>query len=53
MLSEETQKLLNDSINEAIGLSGFFLVFTAIPIGAGLIMLLISPFLKKRMHGIH
>jgi POT family proton-dependent oligopeptide transporter len=42
-----------DSINEAIGLSGFFLVFTAIPIGAGLIMLLISPFLKKRMHGIH
>ena len=42
-----------DAMNEAIGLSGFFLVFTAIPIAAGLIMLLISPFLKKRMHGIH
>jgi len=42
-----------DAINEAVGLSGFFLVFTAIPIGAGLVMLLISPFLKKRMHGIH
>jgi POT family proton-dependent oligopeptide transporter len=42
-----------DAMNEAIGLSGFFLVFTAIPIGAGLIMLLITPFLKKRMHGIY
>ena len=40
-------------MNESIGLSGFFLVFTAIPIGAGLIMLLITPFLKKRMHGIY
>ena len=42
-----------DAMNESIGLSGFFLVFTAIPIGAGLIMLLITPFLKKRMHGIY
>ncbi|MCX7552703.1 peptide MFS transporter [Marinicella sp. S1101] len=42
-----------DAMNEAIGLSGFFLVFTAIPIAAGLIMFIISPFLKKRMHGIH
>jgi POT family proton-dependent oligopeptide transporter len=42
-----------DAMNESIGLSGFFLVFTAIPIAAGFIMLLISPFLKKRMHGIH
>ncbi len=42
-----------DAINESLGLSGFFLVFTAIPIGAGLIMMLISPFLKKRMHGIY
>lgn len=42
-----------DAMNQSIGLSGFFLVFTAIPIGAGLIMLLITPFLKKRMHGIY
>ncbi len=42
-----------DAMNEAIGLSGFFLVFTAIPIGAGIIMLVLTPFLKKRMHGIH
>ncbi|MEZ5470301.1 MAG: peptide MFS transporter [Marinicella sp.] len=42
-----------DSINEAVGLSGFFLVFTAIPVGAGVIMLLLTPFLKKRMHGIY
>lgn len=42
-----------DSINQAIGLSGFFLLFTAIPIGAGVLMLLLTPFLKKRMHGIH
>ncbi len=42
-----------DAINEAVGLSGFFLVFTAIPIGAGVLMLLLTPFLKKRMHGVH
>ena len=42
-----------DSINEAIGLSGFFLVFTAIPIAAAVLMLLLTPFMKKRMHGIH
>jgi POT family proton-dependent oligopeptide transporter len=42
-----------DSINAAVGLSGFFLVFTAIPIGAGILMLILSPFLKKRMHGIY
>ena len=42
-----------DSINAAVGLSGFFLVFTAIPIGAGILMLVLSPFLRKRMHGIH
>ncbi len=42
-----------DALNESIGLSGFFLVFTAIPIVAGLLMFAISPMLKKRMHGIH
>jgi POT family proton-dependent oligopeptide transporter len=42
-----------DAINAAWGLSGFFMLFTAIPIGAGVLMLLLTPFLKKRMHGIH
>ncbi len=42
-----------DSINAEYGLSGFFMLFTAIPLGTALIMLLITPFLKKRMHGIH
>lgn len=42
-----------DSINEVWGLSGFFMLFTVIPIAAGLVMLLLTPFLKKRMHGIH
>ncbi len=42
-----------DSINASIGLSGFFMLFTAIPIGAGVLMLVLTPFLKKRMHGIH
>ena len=42
-----------DSINASYGLSKFFMLFTAIPIGAALLMLLLTPFLKKRMHGIH
>ena len=42
-----------DAISEEHGLSGFFMLFTAIPIGAAILMLLISPFLRKRMHGIH
>jgi POT family proton-dependent oligopeptide transporter len=42
-----------DSITAAWGLSGFFMLFTAIPIGAGVLILLLTPFLKKRMHGIH
>ncbi len=42
-----------DSISAEHGLSGFFMLFTAIPIGAALLMLLLIPFLKKRMHGIH
>jgi POT family proton-dependent oligopeptide transporter len=42
-----------DALNDWIGLSGFFLIFTIIPIVAGIVMLLLTPFLKKRMHGIH
>jgi POT family proton-dependent oligopeptide transporter len=40
-----------DKISESYGLSGFFLIFTFIPIGAGIIMFLLNGFLKKRMHG--
>ncbi|MDG6881677.1 peptide MFS transporter [Phocoenobacter uteri] len=42
-----------DSLNEMMGLSGFFLLFTIIPVGAAVIILAMSNFLKKRMHGVH
>lgn len=41
-----------DSISETTGLSGFFLIFTGIPLFAALIMLLLNGKLKKLMHGI-
>ncbi|WP_298950413.1 oligopeptide:H+ symporter [uncultured Nonlabens sp.] len=41
-----------DSISEQYGLSTFFMIFTLLPIGAGIIMLLIKPILIKKMHGI-
>ena len=40
-----------DKISELSGLSGFFLIFTLVPIGAGLIMFILNGFLKKKMHG--
>ena len=40
-----------DKISESYGLSGFFLMFTFIPIAAGVVMFLLNGFLKKRMHG--
>ncbi|MCF6289236.1 MAG: peptide MFS transporter [Proteobacteria bacterium] len=42
-----------DQVNETYGLSVFFLIFTIIPIVAGLVLFALTPFLKKRMHGIH
>lgn len=41
-----------DKISEAYSLSIFFLIFTAIPILAGLILISITPMIKKKMHGI-
>lgn len=41
-----------EPISEEVGLSGFFLIFTAIPIFAGLILVLLTPIIKKKMHGI-
>ena len=40
-----------DKISEVSGLSGFFLIFTIIPIVAGIIMFLLNNTLKKKMHG--
>ena len=40
-------------ISEEAGLSGFFLIFTLIPIGAGIVMFLLNSFLKKKMHGFN
>ncbi|MFT5231984.1 MAG: POT family proton-dependent oligopeptide transporter [Candidatus Krumholzibacteriia bacterium] len=42
-----------DTISEEHGLSSFFLLFTAITIGAGILLWIMTPFLKKKMHGIH
>ncbi|APU09537.1 peptide transporter [Cellulophaga lytica] len=41
-----------DPISEKYGLSTFFLIFTLIPAGAGVIMLLLNGKIKKMMHGI-
>ena len=38
-------------ISEQAGLSGFFLIFTLVPVGAGIVMFLLNGFLKKKMHG--
>ncbi|NJC27840.1 peptide MFS transporter [Neolewinella antarctica] len=41
-----------EPIAEAVGLSGFFLIFAIIPIAAGIIFIAISGWMKKMMHGI-
>ena len=41
-----------EPIAEQIGLSGFFGIFAAIPIGAAVVLVLISGWMKKMMHGI-
>ena len=41
-----------EPIAEEIGLSGFFLIFAIVPIGAGLLFIAISGWMKKMMHGI-
>lgn len=42
-----------DTLNDLLGLSGFFLLFTAIPCGVGFIVFLLSKPIKKLMHGVH
>jgi proton-dependent oligopeptide transporter, POT family len=41
-----------ERITEEYSLSTFFLIFTFIPIGLGLISLLLHPLLKRLMHGV-
>jgi proton-dependent oligopeptide transporter, POT family len=41
-----------DKISEQYSLGTFFLIFTLIPIGVGVISMLLNPVLKKLMHGV-
>ncbi|HVK97557.1 MAG TPA: hypothetical protein VM368_07065, partial [Flavisolibacter sp.] len=41
-----------DAITEKYSMATFFLIFTFVPIGAGLVMLALNKTLKKKMHGI-
>jgi POT family proton-dependent oligopeptide transporter len=41
-----------DSISEQYSISHFFLIFTLIPIGVGVISIILNPLLKKLMHGV-
>lgn len=41
-----------DSISEVYGMSNFFLIFTFVPVVAGIIIVLLSPVLKRLMHGV-
>ncbi len=42
-----------DKISEQYSMSIFFLIIAAIPIVAALVLLVLNPMLKKKMHGIH
>jgi POT family proton-dependent oligopeptide transporter len=41
-----------DKISEEYSMGTFFLIFTFIPIGVGLISILLNPVLKRLMHGV-
>ncbi len=41
-----------DEITKEYSMSTFFLIFTFIPVGVGLLAMAISPLLKKLMHGV-
>lgn len=42
-----------DEISNHYSMSTFFLIFTAIPIGAGVVLMLLTPWMKRKMHGVH
>lgn len=41
-----------ENITKAYSLSTFFLIFTVVPIVAGILVMLLNPVLKKLMHGV-
>ncbi|PKP26906.1 MAG: MFS transporter [Bacteroidetes bacterium HGW-Bacteroidetes-2] len=41
-----------DAITEQYDMTTFFLIFTFIPVGLGLVAILLNPLLKKLMHGV-
>jgi POT family proton-dependent oligopeptide transporter len=41
-----------DKISEEYSISTFFLIFTIVPAGVGLVSILLNPVLKKLMHGV-
>ena len=41
-----------DKISEEYSMSTFFLIFTLIPIGAGVVSIVFNPLLKRLMHGV-
>lgn len=43
---------MSEQIQENHGMSTFFLIFAIIPIGVGLIAILLNPLLKRLMHGV-
>ncbi|WP_035668466.1 peptide MFS transporter [Flavobacterium sp. 83] len=42
-----------DEITSQYSMTTFFLIFTLIPIGIGVLIMLLTPVVKKIMHGIH
>lgn len=42
-----------ENITKEYSLSTFFLIFTIVPIAAGLVVMALNPVLKKLMHGVH
>jgi POT family proton-dependent oligopeptide transporter len=41
-----------EEIQSEYSMSVFFLIFTIIPAGAGLIIIFLNPMIKKLMHGV-
>ena len=42
-----------DHISSTYSMSVFFLIFTVIPIGGGIVRMAMTPLMKKWMHGVH
>ena len=41
-----------DEVTANYNLSTFFLIFTVVPIAAGILIMLLNPVMKKLMHGV-